>query len=136
MTIERDNAVATGLFRLIHRGVRAGDELIGGFIGVREGDADAERRGDRTGGGGNGLRCGATDFFGNGYGIVHVADSVENDEEFVPADSRGEVVARAQDLAQAAGRHAQDFVAGGMAVDVVDFLEAVEITEKHRQLAP
>ena len=56
-----------------------------------------------------------------------------HDDELVAAEARGEFGVR-QERGDARGGRLEQLVAGGMAVQVVDLLEAVEVDDHHRQL--
>ena len=91
----------------------AGAHLVGAPVEHdRAGDAGGEPAGDRE-----------RHFRADDRGRDH--------REFVPAQSR-RAIAVAHGIGDAARRRAQDRVAGGVAVRVVDCLEAVEIQHEHR----
>ena len=52
-------------------------------------------------------------------------------DELVPAES-GHRVVGTDDLVEAAGEHLEQLVSGGVAMGVVDVLEAIEVEEQHR----
>ena len=58
---------------------------------------------------------------------------MKHDEQFVPADARGQIVAGAQSLAQTLRHRTQHLVAGRVSMGVVDLLEAVDVAEEHSQ---
>ena len=94
-------------------------------------DAHAERRRDaplRFADTGVGLAQRVDDLHHHALDADHVLHALEHDEEFVAAEARHEV-ARPHVAAQALCDLHQERIARGMAVPVVDLLEAVEIHE-------
>lgn len=124
-------AISIARFRLVERVVGGGEEVFEGEEVVPRfalGQADAER----------GLAVELGDGMGEvdgGEGLAELLDDLfglvdrglrEGDDEFVAAVAEGEV-GLAEGDADAVGEALEEVVAGGVAVDVVDLFEAVEI---------
>jgi hypothetical protein len=131
--VEPDRAAAAELLGRVHGDVGAAEQRIdAGAVLVRTGDA--ERGGDV------GVDAGEIERLAEPVDDVMrrrvdhdrgVGIEQEGGGEFVPAEARGNGVLR-QCLADHVGGGAEQIVAGEVAMDVVDRLEAVEIDDQHR----
>ena len=134
--LEEAMAASPLRLRLVEREVG----VLGQFVGVgavggeqRDADAGADRHFDSVDR--IRLRQGLDHPRRRRVDRVRRGDRVEDDGEFVAAEPRREV-AFAERVAQALRRHAQQPVAGRMAVGVVDVLELVEVDAADRQPPP
>jgi len=74
------------------------------------------------------------DLAGDDFQIAQFVDVGNDDREFIAAEARDRV-GGARDRLQAAGDLSEQFVAGIVAIRVVDRLEAIEVEEHHPDLA-
>ena len=132
---EEAGAGAAVLLGAVERQVGVGEELSR-VVAVARIDGDADRKPDMEGLSGEQHRLGE-DFeqlVGEPRGRSRLIAPGLHDHELVAAEARCELVVR-QERGDACRGRLQKLVAGGMAVHVVDLLEAVEIDDHQRQLA-
>ena len=129
LVVEDDLVLALRL-RRHHRGLRAGRELawVHGVLGPEgEPDRDGHPADPRE----VDLRQPALYPLGHAHRVLASAP-VHDDRELLAAEPADHVV-RPDDRAQALGEEAQQLVADGVAVHVVDVLEVVDVQHEHRQ---
>ena len=107
--------------------------IAGASINRVEGHADARRDHQRVLGEQQGFRDLGTDFLGDCFGVFANADVRQKNHEFVAAEStRG--IASAYRCERAPRGLAQNLVACGMAVPIVDGLEPIEVEQQDGDL--
>ena len=119
--------------RLVHRSIRVPEDILGQLVArSREGDPDTG--GDIHLGPAQEDRCRnrGADARGNEVHLCRFIEVVAQDHELV-ARHAGQGVSRTQDCAEPLGDPHQQLVADGVAVEVVDRLEPVEVGEEDRR---
>ena len=124
-------AVALGV---VHREVGLAEKRIGDAAGLRHGDTDGRRDGDVFAGDREAAAQSGEDSVARGGDLAGVVDVLEQDGELVAAEARHGVFA-SDGGADAAPDLDEDVVAGRVAEQVVDALEAVEVAEQHGEPA-
>ena len=130
---DEDGLVARVALRRVHLAVRAGQELLarGAVVGVHRpadapvdldrGAVDAERPAERV-----------PQPADERAGPIVAARAHREHDELVAADA-GDRVGLADDCLEPAGERSQHGIAGTVAADVVDVLEAVEVDGDQRE---
>lgn len=122
---------------LVHRRVRCTEQFLGActMFGV-DGNADTQRCHDahlpRQF---DGLKHAGNDLLGNALGIFYFVQRSQQDRKFVTAQARHYVVFT-QLRTNARCYRYQHRITGGMALGIIDALEAVTVEKQHRSLVP
>ena len=128
--VEQLGAVPTSLLGPVHGRVGVSEQGVGGVMGRRRGQGDADTGGDADlpalEGKGWGERL--AQALGDHQGLALVVQILAEHHELV-APEAGHRVAGADDGSQPLGGAHQQFVAGGVAEAVVDQLEPVDVEE-------
>ncbi len=129
-------AGAAGCLGAVHRRVGLPGQAVGRLAGLgRERDAKAGAKLDHEAAELERLAEARQDLFGDPGGVGLALQALEQDRELVAAEPRHRVGAP-DHAQQALGDRGQQPVAGGVAIAVVDRLEAVEIEEDDRDQLP
>ncbi len=129
-------ATAASLLDPVHGHVGIAQQLVAGLSLLAQRDPDAHG-GDHLVPGAQGDRVaeGVEDGVRHLAGVIGRGDSLEQDHELVAAEA-GQRVAGPDRTAQAVADHPQQLVPHLVAQVVVHDLEAVDVPEQHRHLAP